>query len=392
MTLIEEITITEYEAILLTMEHGFEGNELNTSKWKKNGSLDGAVDKITGEFKDRAILALIAKLRTFYDYVEVVGKGKKRRYILRGEKKQQTARVYNYTSLASTPEGELMIEYIFNKLVEINEDENGIGKWSTLLGLPTVSKTSLESAFDEMNRLYSSQLGEKTENLVNKAINEINSTISSRNIEIVKRSFKHLEKQNRIQTASVYYFKKVDGNVQIVKKEEYDKVKTHIKEIVEEQEVNLKSYMNARRFKNYHTRELRECNELVKKYLNRQGIEFEFECLVVKVINDEIKMNVTKQELDRAWCDNFLGLTYKKQKGEKYQNSPYMSKEFYLLNVCIMLRAYLSERQLLIIESEKSNMDKRFNTMYENYIETKMLEAEIKEIPIGFGQTIEQKA
>lgn len=392
MTLIDEITFTEYEAILLTIEYGFEGNELNTSKWINNGSLDGAKDKITGEFKDRAILALIAKLKTFYDYVEVVGKGKKRSYILRGKKKQQTERVFNYTSFATSSEGQIMIEYIFNQLVVIRRDENSFTNWSKVVGLPKVNKTSLELAVEEMNKLYSNNLGDNTAYVINKATNEISDTINSRNIEIIKKAFIHLEKQKRIKTSSVYYFKKLDGNVQVVKQAEYEKVKAEIKEIVEEQEVEIKSYMNARRFKNYHTKELKECSKLVKKHLSEQGIDYEFERLYVKVINDEMKMNVSKQELDRTWCDNFISLTHKKQKGEKYQNTPYLSKEFYLLNVCLMLKSYLSETQLLIIETEKSNLNKRFNLMYDKYIEAKMLEAEINNVPIGFGQIIEQNA
>ncbi|MDJ0331723.1 hypothetical protein [Planococcus sp. S3-L1] len=392
MTLIDKITLTEHEAILLTIEYGFEGNELNTKKWIKNGSLDGAIDKASMEYKDRAIVALINKLKTFYDYVQVEGKGKSRRYILSGKKDEQTERVFNYTSFASSPEGKLVIEYIFNQLVEIREDENSISNWSRVVGLPMVDNTSAKSAAKEMASLYSSHLGDNTAKLINKAIDEINFTIGGRNIEIVKRVFKQLKKQKRIEAISTYYFKKLDGSVQVVNQAEYQKLKDAIKEIVEEQEVEFKSYMNARRFKNFHSKELKECNLLVKKYLTEQGIDYEFERLIVKVISDEIKMIVTKKELYRTWCDNFLDLTYKKQKSEKYQNSPYMSKEFYLLNVCLLLKSYLSERQLLIVESEKSNMDRRFSTMYENYIEVKMLEAEVNNKPIGFGQTIEHTA
>ncbi|MDJ0331129.1 hypothetical protein [Planococcus sp. S3-L1] len=392
MTLIDEVTLTEYEAILLTMEHGFEGNELNSKRWIKNSSLDGTIDKVTGEYADRAIIALINKLKTFYDFVQVKGKGKSRRYILSGKKEQQTERVFNYTSFASSPEGNIMIEYVFNQLLDIKENDISISNWTRLIGLPNVSNYSMENAIEEMTDLYSGNLGDNTEKIIGKAIDEINSTIRSRNMEIVKTAFSHLKKQKRIKTTSIFCLRKVEGNVQVINQEEYKKVKSDIKTLVEEQEVVFKDYMNARRYNNFYTKELRECNRIVKKHLNSQGIDFEFERLSVKVINDEMKTKVTGQEINRTWCDDFIKLTQNKQRKEKYRDSQYLTKEFYLLNVCIMLKSYLSKSQLSIIEMETIDMNKRFNLMKDRYIENKLLEDEIKARPIGFGQTIEHTA
>ncbi|MTD30118.1 hypothetical protein [Planomicrobium sp. YIM 101495] len=391
MTLIEKITLTEYEAILLTMEYGFEGNEFNTAKWKKNGALDGTKDKVTGEFSDRAILALIAKLKTFYHNVQVEGKGKGRHYILWGKKEIQTERVFNYNSFASTPEGNIMIEYVFNRLLKIKTNTLSITRWTSLIGLPKLDDNSLKAAFEEMKELYSFNLGENTEKVINKTIREINSVINSRNVDIIRNAFNHLKKQNRIEITPLYYFRKIDGNVQVVDVIEYRELKADIKILVEEQEVAYQDYMNARRFNNFHSEELRECNKIVKQHLKDQEIDYEFERLFVDVVNKKVVRELDEQEVNRAWCNNFISLAQDKQKKEKYKNSQYLSKEFYLLNVCILLRAYLSKSQLSIIEEETTNLEKRFATMYDRYVEAKLLEEE-EEKPKGFGQTIEHTA
>lgn len=85
------------------MQHGYEGEEFETAKWKKNGSLDPT----SGTFQK-----LVSKLETIYDNVQWGGKGKKRRYTLAEKKDEVTKREMKYKGTVPKDEDILMQEYI----------------------------------------------------------------------------------------------------------------------------------------------------------------------------------------------------------------------------------------------------------------------------------------
>jgi hypothetical protein len=125
MFIAQKTHFTEAEAIKITIEHGFKGNELETSDWKKRGCL-----KDNGTFK-----ALKEKLGCIYVNVEVVGKGKKRTYILSEKKEVVSERIYYYRGSVPKLEDTIMKEFVFNQLLENNSTSpKTYRSWSRSLG------------------------------------------------------------------------------------------------------------------------------------------------------------------------------------------------------------------------------------------------------------------
>lgn len=94
--------------------------------WKTRGCLS----------PNRTLEALTRKLKTIYEIVEVEGKGKKRKYILKDKKEVVNEREYNYKGSVPTVDDYTMKEFIFSYLINNRiKSPKTYNKWGEEFGL-----------------------------------------------------------------------------------------------------------------------------------------------------------------------------------------------------------------------------------------------------------------
>lgn len=354
----EKLTLSEHEAIILTTQYGFEGEELNTSKWKQRGCLQ----------MDRTQKGLMSKLQTIFNTVEITGKGKKRQYILSDKNEVQSEREYSYRSFATSPEGKVMIDYIYEQLLDILQDELSITSWVKMLNLPEVSMHTSEMAIEKMQSFYGEHLSSMRDKIIKDVVNNLIDNVDTRNIDIVKNAFNHLQKIGVITLTDVYYFMMADGDLKAVTQLEYENLQQELKAIVQSTGADWNSYLSARRFTNYYTKQLKECSILVKKHLSAHGIDYEFKRVSVTILDNDTQRDTFKGDIYRAWCDDIIRLATNRQKKPKYSESQYLGNRLVLLNTLILLEPYLNEQQRSVMETEIKLLPEKFNLMWDIFI------------------------
>ncbi|MBY0157209.1 hypothetical protein H0178_15560 [Cytobacillus firmus] len=319
----KESVFTEEEAINITIEHGYDGSEFKTEVWNSRGCLS----------PNRTFDALISKLETIYNYVEVKGRGKKREYILKDKKDAMTERQYNYKGTVPTEEEELMKEYIFNFLVKTGvKSARPYKEWVRDLGLFnfTFSKKDL---IKELKNLHTGILFNPSE-----IVSEFSNAIISYNKSIVENSFRRLENEGRIKRSVNYLFKNIDGNYEEVNEERYEEAVTFKKELVECFEITYNQYIQAYFSTGHRNNKMQSIINEVDEQMERAfGIDYMFQAIGVSIINGEVNKEVSKEEFEQAYFQKFIKLATNRQNRKDYQETKSFWRRTYLMNTLKIL-------------------------------------------------------
>ncbi|WP_273129967.1 hypothetical protein [Bacillus weihaiensis] len=322
----ENDVFTEEEAINITIKHGYKGNEFNTSTWKQRGCLR----------PDRTFDGLISKLNTIYNFVDVEGKGKKRQYILKDKKDKVTERIKNYKGSVATIEDEIMKEYIFNSLSTKSDFTQAYRGWANTLKFPDVSKLSVEEMIAEIKRLHR---GFPRMYNPNEVVSRFIQTINTRNKDVIEKSFKRLVQEGRIKLTEIYNVKNLDGQYDEVNELEYKELQLFQKEILDANDTTLGAYSQART-SIFKSKKMKEVIHNVSKQLAEEfNIEYFFTSYNVRVLNPEIRREVSIEEFNNAYINRLIKLTSKRhtRKENNYDKSLQFWKRFYLLNTLALL-------------------------------------------------------
>lgn len=320
-----ENTFTEEQAINITIQHGYDGSEFETDIWKSRGCLK----------PNRTLEALISKLNTIYNHVEVEGKGKKRIYILVDKKDLVEERQFNYKGKVATTEDDIMKEYIFNSLHTKSDFTQSYKGWASVLKFPNTDKLSIEEMVYRIRDLHSGfPIIYNPKETVSKFIQ----TVGIRNKDVIEKSFKRLEEEGRIKLTEVYNFKTIDGVYEEVTEFEYQETQGYLNKFLQSKDVTYYSYsQSVSSF--YKTKKMKQIINQVNEYLSKEfEIEYFFKSFKVEVLNPEVKQEVTIDEFNQAYVKRLVKLTTDRQDKNNYKNSLYFWKRFYLLNTLTLLK------------------------------------------------------
>jgi hypothetical protein len=350
---LESNTFTEEEAINITIEHGYDGSELNTAVWKDRGCLNPT----------RTLDALINKLETIYHTVEVSGKGKKRKYLLKNKKEEMTEREYKYKGTVPTEEEELMKEYIFNYLVK-----HGVGNarpysaWVRNFDLFQKNSFSSKPLIEEMKELHMGVLSNPKE-IVSEFINAINNF----NKSIVENSFRRLENEGRITRSISYVFRTVDGNYEEVDEERYEEATTFKKELVEAHEITYRQYIQAYFSVGHRSARMTNIiNEVDEQLAKVFGVKYMYQAIGILIIDENVIKEVSKDEFDQAYFHKFIKLSQDRQNRSDYKDTKSFWRRTYLMNTLKILSLILKDKivvvglEELLSKETKKISDKEF--------------------------------
>ncbi|MEK5148386.1 hypothetical protein MKX53_15430 [Psychrobacillus sp. FSL K6-4615] len=348
--------ITELEAILLTMTWGFEGNELNTRNWLKNGSLDGTKDKETQEFTDRAILGLISKLYTRYENIEVMGRGKNRKYILLDLRVTPIERKMNYKGTEITDDEQMMKEIIFNQLVSNplpkGNEKNGRSNnsWANHFGIFDSDRTKKTEDF--LIETLVEQFGEETVYFKPKhIINGFNQAIYDLRVTAVEKAFERLQKENRIKVTMFHIAVKQKENVKtkhdvefvVISQQEYDRIEQHKEMIINAMGSSIKEY-RQNYIKREKTLKMRLVFSAVEEMLwNDYGVKRIYKSYSIEVLDSKTKKDTTYYSFEQFLFNRLKKLTRDRSTTVKYTNSTFYWHRFYLLNTYTILEVLEKE-------------------------------------------------
>lgn len=321
---LEKDTFTEEEAINITIQHGYNGSEFKTEVWKKRGCLN-----VT-----RTLESLIKKLKTIYHIVEVEGKGKKRRFILRDKKKEVTEREYNYKGTVPTSEDEIMKEYLLNHLLQMGTGHpKTYNKWIEEFKLLQPNNvTPTETLIEKMKELHWGRFYNSRE-----IVSEFLNAIRNYNFSIVSKSFARLEKEGRIDKTSFYVFVSPQGDHKVVSSEEYQEVYLFKKEFIESLGVKYKHYILS--YRSFHkTKEMENIISMVnEETIDKFNVHYMYEMISINILNRDVKKPLSKNEFNQAYFQKFIKLSKDRQNRKDYKDSQSFWRRSYLLNTSVLL-------------------------------------------------------
>jgi hypothetical protein len=339
----------EEEAIKITIEHGHDGAEFQTSVWKNRGCLK----------PNRTLEALISKLKTIYNSVEVNGNGKKRRYTLTDKKDQVSKREFNYKGSIATPEDNVMKEYIFNRLLKNRgEYTQSYKHWAKLMNFPDTTLLSISELTKTIKDLH---YGFPTIYNPKEVVSHFIQTMNTRNKDVIEKSFKRLENEGRIKCEFVYNFTMVDGKYREVHQIEYELAQAYLKEFLSIKDITYYSYIQSVTGLHQSSkmkRIIREVEEFLADHLN---IKYFFKSVKVEVIDKTVKRECKTEEFNQAYYQRLIKLTKERQEKENYQTSLSFWRRFYLINTLTLLDYLKVNGVSEMIKEEKKLMIDRID-------------------------------
>ncbi|QHJ71622.1 hypothetical protein [Planococcus halotolerans] len=292
--------------------------------------------------------------------------GKKRRHLvgdLRIERvKKEDGRESN--SRKPTADDFILDEFIFSKLVKLNGGNRPLRNWVKeieLYNLYNVDKEEMKSLIENVH-----SEGIAFFNAVN-VVNKFFDTIDKRNTSIVQSAINRLSKDNKIQSTIHYVFKGLDNDFINVSEELYEQVKSEVKELVEEMELNYNSYISQKINSQYKNVEYFECQKVVNKYLaDNHKIQYFYKTIGIKILDKSLAREVSRSEMLEAYFNRPISLTLQKQKRKDYQDTRFVEKEFYRLNTFVLLDLIGIEVSQDIINEDKLTIKERSEQVYSN--------------------------
>lgn len=262
---------------------------------------------------------------------------------------------------------------MFNKLVNFeNKYTQSYKGWSKLFGFPDVETFSVEEMIDEIKNLHH---GFPMIYNPKEVVSEFTKTISTRNKDVIEKSFQRLEKENRIKVITIYNVHTIDGEYEEVNEEEYNEIQDDIKQYVESFGITYYTYTQSVISIN-KSKKLKSIIRKVKNYQNENyGIDKFFKTFRVEVLDNTVQKEINKEEFINAYYKRLIQLTINRQNKDTYKNSLQFWKRFYLLNTLTLLE-YLNvypvdelleeEKKLQFEKTSKFDSDWTIHEMQKN--------------------------
>jgi hypothetical protein len=369
---IDHTVFSEEQAINITIENGYNGSEFETTVWKQRQCLK----------PNRTLEALISKLKTIYNLVEVEGTGKKRKYILKDKKSNITEREFNYKGSVPTPEDEIMTEYIFNHLLTYkNEYTKSYKGWAKEIGFIDTEKLSI---YDMVSQIKNLHYGFPRIYNPKEVVSVFSQTLSTRNKDIIEKSFNRLAKDNRIKVTEVYNVRHINGEYGTITELEYNTFINCINDFLEQYDTTYYAYSQA--LTSIHkSKKMKDLINDVNDYLmDHFSIVFFFKTFKINVVNRTIKTDITKEEFNVAYFKRLIQLSEDRQSKDTYKDTITFWKKFYLINTLTLLK-YINVTGIdeLLHEQNKmylSKLDEFDLDANIHNLETDMINEEIRHI------------
>jgi len=420
MELLNEMVLTEKEFIELTIEMGFQGEELETATWKKRGCLkpNGTMEK------------LISKGLTHYFNIELVTNdegeiltGKNRRYTLRGLKTSPTQRITGNSTNGAKPTqfDDIIKEYFFNLLSKrvAKRDEGWsetYNQWGTdWINQLIISDSEWASYHKQLKETFE-EYSELDEDHIRKIYMNVQENLRKNQRGLAVKSIERLEKEKRIETEIEFFqaFAKGSMVVNIMTDMEddntknEDRFKMHQKiheykhmEIVEGITnllipfgMTFGRYKVVSAFKHYGTEEEKAATEFVGKWLfEEHSIDYLYNRVRIFVTDAEIKMEISKEEAKDAYISRIIEKTNKRMNRKDYKATHKYQSTFYRLSVFLLLDMKKTEglkeqikMETKMIQETIDNCKYHYAVKYgENSIE------EVEEVRWAFGEKAEKQ-
>lgn len=329
----DKLILNTYEAIQLTIDKGFDGSEFNLKVWKEKGRLN----------KDRSLKGLISKLETLFDTVSVEGKGKKMKFILEGEKTEQTKRVHGNQG-KENHENSIIKEYIFSNLAKYSDYRNLSYKgWGMVFGFPSIDKNELRKELTDMikNHYLDCEKFNPSE-----VVSEAKYALDKRRIDTVELAFKHLESENRIKIEYVYTAVSIDDNTLIELSEiEYEAIKEVTQGILKEHDVSYYEYITSQSKNIINKDSVRKAVKAIKEMLRSEfDIYYAYKTCKVTVLKPETAHEVSKDKMLSAYFTRLLELSKNRaNRFERKGRKKFWHKYYY--NNMILIIDYLTKNK-----------------------------------------------
>lgn len=321
-----ELRLTELEAIQLTMENGYDGKELTLYCWKKNGSLDGKKDKVTGEFKERSMVSFIRKLETIFDNVEVEGKGKKRTYILSGKKEVMTKKRDDRSTGQHDEYIKIMAKHLYNHLLDkLNGRTFTYNKWMIEIGglnPDIVNKDKM--IFDCFDKIY---YGADLDDIKKSTMNYF----KHRNQRVMGQMTSNLEHNNLIKKIENYGAVTIENKFISITKESYDEWRNGLEKLVTSYDLKMNNY------KFFLNREGHEdFTEAYELYIQKTEIEDVYKTYTLYITNKKEPFELSYSEFQKAYNNKLIKEIVKLDYAEKNEN--YFAHRFRKFNYLTILK------------------------------------------------------
>ena len=293
----EVLRLTEIEAIQLTIKYEFDGSELVSAKFKKNGSLDGQRDKITGEFLNSGMKTFLNKLKQIYEHVEVEGKGKRKIYILSGLKSNIQV-INDFRSIAQQDDDDLLLaKHLYNSLFHWNKGYPlTLNKWTIEIGglnPKLIKKELIHELFDEL--YYGADLSN-----IHHSVTEY---IKQRNEKVASKSIRILKQKGLIDIFEVYQAITTNTEYITIDKETYEDWQNQFKEIIHKHGYKTKNY----KF-HIHKEENKEFKEEIEAFQKESGIKTVYIAYNIQIKRHHQPFDVSYIDFQATYNDKMIKL------------------------------------------------------------------------------------
>jgi hypothetical protein len=360
-------SFSEEEAINLTIENGYIGEEFDTEAWNTRGCL-----KSNGTYKK-----FISKLETIFNHVEITGKGQSRTYILKGKKDKVTERKLNYKGRLPTDQDEIMKEYIFNQILKGKNGTNfSHSIWAKELGFINPDQLNIKGMIESIKFIHHGMnLKYNSKEIVNKFILEL----KNRNKNIIDNSFKRLGKEGRIVVTPTYLFKTIEDEMIEVTEEQYSEAQSIRNECLEG--LDIKPYFYSQALSGFHnTKKMKAAIEEVNECLEKQlEIKYFFKSYKVVIVDSTIHKEITEEEFNHAYYQRLIKLIQDRQFKDNHQESMSIQRRFLLLNSLILLD-YIGIKEFeIMLKKEKKMKSEKMEKYYDDQFDLLIKESEERE-------------
>lgn len=377
-----KLTLTELEAIKLTIGYGYDGEELQSAKFKKLGCLDGQRDKITGEFKNRAMIKFIRKLETIYEQVEVEGKGKKRQYTLSNKRDVMTQIQDDRVNNGLTQDDFVMAKHFYNMLSHINlENPRSYYQWATDTGAinPTLLKSDDVKSLSD-SYYYGYDVGE-----IYKGFNKY---IKNRNRQIGSNCINWLRRNEYIRTIEHHYAVDLHNQTHKINSDTYENFNEALNGILERYELSKFIYeeiLSAKEINEKYIGAIEEINDLYEQFnLKKVWIAIQ----IVKLKDNQFE--VTRQDYIQAYYNKMMYSLENPKRKRKVKEDSY-NDVFFVFNIAYLLKQSFKVSHKKIEQYIENHIPEKF--AIDMVLINKPLEENEKGkfIKSSFGDNVEDK-
>lgn len=328
---------------------------------------------------------LLEEAKCYSDEILVNGKGKERKYILKGFREIPTNRITgNSNNKYKLSDAEILLkEIIYCKLIEkekfIEKYETGLSLtgWANFFEIPdNIFKLVEDDTFNtdvetKMIELMKELFKEGKSNEYFKPleiVQEFQEAINRTRKDVVQNAFMRLERESLIKMEKckvkvVSNNTKGRNNYVAITEREYKEIEEVKEDILRFHGISKNEFLkNVNKIKK--SKKIKEVQEAIKSTLTAKfNAEYAFESIkITEIINTEPGKSVNFKNIESYFYNHLVNLTVKRQNNKKYRESTFFWKRFYLLSTFTFLEKLKRsiEIDVILLEEQKENYEENF--------------------------------